>query len=156
MNKRKCVYTGQESNDKDSVIPRHLLKDSHNWASSVPTTTDYKNNKIDRLPTELEIQAAEVFYMLEISKLRVEFYESQLNKIQEEINKAYKPKETSVEKPLQNESKRSLKKKEKQIAIAEVDKEIQNIEKNLNAHLHEKMEERLTEMLNQNKGLWDE
>lgn len=138
MTKRKCVYTGQDSNEKDSVIPRHLIKDEHNWSVHVPTTTDYKQQKINRYPTELEIQAAETFYMLEISRLKVEFYENKLAQIQEEINKNYTY--NRIEKP-KNEGKKAEKRKSKEIQIAEKQKEIQILEKDLDKILQDKIEQ---------------
>jgi glutamyl/glutaminyl-tRNA synthetase len=125
MTKRTCVFTGLESNDKDSVIPRHLSKDPHNWTSTVPTTTSYKEQRKDRLPTELEIQAADAFYQIETLKTKLEFYENRLAQIQDEINSTFVP--FPVEKP-KNEGKRAAKKKDKEIEIAEKQKDIQNME----------------------------
>jgi hypothetical protein len=163
MTKRKCVYTGQDSNDKDSVIPRHLIKDEHNWSVYVPTTSDYKQQKINRQPSELEIQAVETFYLLEMAKLKVEFYESQLAKIQDQINKEYEP--LPVQKP-KNQGKNAEKKKQKQIEIAEKEKNIQHLELNLHEIVNKKIlnlstsvvesKNEATIALLENKGIWDE
>ena len=125
MTKRACIFTGKESNDKDSVIPRHLSKDPHNWTSQVPTTTEYKEQRKDRQPTDLEIQAADAFYQIESLKIKLEFYEDRLVQIQDEINSTFVP--IPVEKP-KNEGKRAAKKKDKEIEIAEKQKDIQNME----------------------------
>jgi hypothetical protein len=164
MTKRKCVYTGQDSNDKDSVIPRHFIKDEHNWSVYVPTTSDYKQQKIDRQPTDLEMQAVETFHLLEMARLKVEFYETQLANIQSQINKTYKPK--PIQKP-KNEGKNADKKKQKQIKIAEKEKDIQGLENRFQEIIHQKItnlsgatvepkgnEEIL--ILVDDKGLWDE
>ena len=163
MTRRKCVYTGQDSNDKDSVIPRHLIKDEHNWSVYVPTTSDYKQQKIDRQPTELEMQAVETFHLLEMAKLKVEFYEAQLANIQNQISKTYKPK--PIEKP-KNEGKNADKKKQKQIEIAEKEKNIQNLELNLHEIINKKLlnldisvvesEKEAPIALTDDKGIWDE
>jgi hypothetical protein len=163
MTKRKCVYTGQDSNDKDSVIPRHLIKDEHNWSVYVPTTSDYKQQKINRQPSELEIQAVETFYLLEMAKLKVEFYESQLAKIQDQINKDYRP--LPIQKP-KNEGKNAEKKKQKQIEIAEKEKSIQDLELNLHEIVNNKLlslsasvvesESEVSIPSIDDKGIWDE
>lgn len=163
MTRRKCVYTGQDSNDKDSVIPRHLIKDEHNWSVYVPTTSDYKQQKIDRQPTELEMQAVETFHLLEMAKLKVEFYEAQLVNIQSQINKTFKPK--PVQKP-KNEGKNADKRKQKQIEIAEKEKNIQDLELNLHEIINKKLlnsntsvvesQNEATVTVLENKGIWDE
>lgn len=120
MTIRKCIYTNKEAKSKDSTIPKHLLgEEIHNWAIQVPANTDYLTQKKDRIPTELEMQANEIFHLLELSRARVVFYEAKLASIQEQILKDYKELPKS-EKP------KSEKIKEKQIEQALAEKVIQD------------------------------
>lgn len=162
MTKRNCVFTGQESNDKDSVIPRHVTKDPHNWTSTVPTTTDYKQQRSNKPPTELEIKAVETFFKLESHRLYVEFYERELSKIQEEINKTFVSK--PVEKP-KNEGKRASKKKDKEIEMSKTLAMMQSTEVGQQAIANAKLNsllnpiagvEEINIVNNIKKGLWDE
>ena len=86
---RKCTYTGKEAVKKDKVLPKNLVSDSeiHNWANSSPVSEEYKNKKLGNMPTELEMQANEFFYMLELARLRVNYYEKKLESVQKLINK---------------------------------------------------------------------
>jgi hypothetical protein len=84
MSKRKCVFTGLPAILKNSVIPNKVSEDVlHNWANGVPCSEEYSKIKKDRMPDEWELQAVECFQALELSKLKVEFYQNKLNKIQE-------------------------------------------------------------------------
>jgi hypothetical protein len=173
MSKRKCIFTGNDSDDKDSVLPRHLSKDQHNWASQVPTTTSYKEKRKDRSPTDLEIQAADAFYQIELLKTKLEFYEFRLSQIQSEINSAF------VSEPIikpKNEGKRAAKKKEKEIEIAEKQKDIQNMESKFREAINQKIisetvkipdgtilaltdlkpDPKINTVIKNPKGLWDE
>jgi hypothetical protein len=114
---RKCVYTDKEAKSKDSIIPRELLgEEIHNWSASLPSNSDYIQTKQNRLPTELEMQANEIFHLLELTKLRVTYYEHKLKSIQGEILKDYKePKKSPVpkiEKKKQEEIKKAIIEKE--------------------------------------------
>lgn len=115
---RKCAYTNKEAKAKDSVIPRDLLgEEVHNWAASLPSNADYLQTKQNRLPTELEMQANEIFHLLELTKLRVIYYEQKLKSIQDEILKDYKePKKPPVPK--------KEKKKQEEIEKAIIEKEV--------------------------------
>ena len=84
---RTCIYTDEPSKCKDCVIPRKFLDEDDylNWANTAPSNQDYKNLKEDRMPTELELEANEVFYKLELYRLRVKFYGHKLAEIQAKL-----------------------------------------------------------------------
>jgi hypothetical protein len=118
MTIRKCVYTGGEAKSKDSVLPKKVLgEESHNWTLHVPCNTDYKAQKGDKLPTELELQAHELFHLVELSKLRTSYYEAKLAEVQAKILEAF-----AVPDPAK--PTKSVKIKEEQIKKAIVQKEV--------------------------------
>jgi predicted nuclease with TOPRIM domain len=83
MERRKCIYTGQEANYTDSVIPKRNDEARHNWANKVPANSNYQ--KSNRLPTDLEMEASRLFYMLEMAKNEVNYLELKLQEVQEKI-----------------------------------------------------------------------
>lgn len=143
MAKRNCIYTGLTADEKDSLIPRDIIKDQHNWTSGVPCCAEYKAYKRIRKPNELEIQAVETFYLLELARTKVELYESILADIQVKINSTVKLKPV-----VKNTGKTAAIKKEKQIAIAEKEFDLQKLETVLDT--------KVASMLEESKGLWDE
>lgn len=136
---RKCIYTGKQAKAKDSVIPRAILGDEiHNWAVHAPADHDYLINKSSNMPTELEMQANEIFHLLELHRLRVVYYEKKLEEIQAEIIKNYK----EPEKPKLSKSE---KKKEKEIEKAVVLKEVV-----------ESTEEKIDNLFKNKRKMWDD
>jgi hypothetical protein len=133
MTVRKCTYTNKEARSKDSVIPREVLGDElHNWANNTPCNSDYIIQKSGLLPTELEMQANEFFHLLELSKLRVVYFESKLAEIQAKILKTYKE-------PIKNKITVAEKNKERQIEQMIIEKElIEESNKDIEAILAEK------------------
>ena len=84
---RKCIYTGKDAKSKDSVIPKQLLgEEIHNWANYAPCDSEDLQSKQDRLPSETEMQANELFKLLELSRLRVKYYEQKLAEIQQQAS----------------------------------------------------------------------
>lgn len=100
MGPRKCIYTGEEASSKDNIIPKND-KSAHNWTNKAPVSAEYKQSKQNRLPTDLEMEANRIFYMLELARLEVVHLEEKLKEIQfkitgkkeEEIEKSYHIKE---------------------------------------------------------------
>ena len=119
MGPRKCIYTGKEAGSKDNVLPKEG-DTIHNWANKAPVNAEYKQEKQDRTPTELEMEANRIFHLLELARLDVAFYEAKLKEIQakitenkqEEIEKAYHIKdlvedfEEKVEKKFETEKRK--------------------------------------------------
>jgi len=139
MDVRKCIYTGKNAESKDNVIPKKILeKEIHNWANKAPVNTEYKNDKQDRLPTELEMEANEIFHRLELAKLRVSYYEAKLLEIQGNIS--------DLTKPISKKPKKiKISKKDKQIETAIIQKEVIEISDSI-----------AEEVLNKRKdSLWD-
>jgi hypothetical protein len=119
---RKCAYTGKDAESKDSVIPKKKLEQEiHNWTKEVPVCNEYKNEKTDRMPTDLEMDIQETFYLLELARMRVLYLENKLEKLQS----GYKGKPKS-EKPT-----KSMKKKESQIKKAHHVDEVLDKRKNM-------------------------
>ena len=88
---RKCIYTNKEAKSKDSLFPRETLgEEIHNWTVQVPCNSEYLKSKANDQPTELEMQANEIFHLLELARLRVIFYENKLEAIQVQISTTYK------------------------------------------------------------------
>lgn len=83
MERRKCIYTGKEANYTDSVIPKKNDEARHNWANKVPANSEYKKN--NRIPTDLEMEASRLFYLLEIARNEVNYLELKLQAVQEKI-----------------------------------------------------------------------
>jgi hypothetical protein len=122
---RKCIYTDKPAKLKDLVIPKPLLLEDevHNWANKVPMSDLYK--KVDsRLPTELELEAHKYFYLLELSRLHVLYYENKLKEIQDKINK--------------KKTKRRQNKREKQEKIMYKELEIQQMQEKIDNILKER------------------
>ena len=117
MGTKTCIYTGKEAKSKDSVIPKKYLNDEemHNWANKSPVNCDYKAKKQDKLPTELEMQANEIFRLLELAKLRVIYYNAQLSEIQQKITENTE----KTSKKHRKNPKTSKKEKEVRMAIHE-------------------------------------
>ena len=75
MSVRKCIYTNRSATGKDRVIPKKFLSDeTHNWANRAPISWDYRGFKKDRMPTDLEFEALQVFYLSELAQLKLNFY----------------------------------------------------------------------------------
>ena len=74
--KRKCIFTGKDAETK--VV---LSNNSHNWSKSVPCTLEYKEQLDTRPLTELEFKLVELFYEQELSRLRTENCEAQMDSI---------------------------------------------------------------------------
>jgi hypothetical protein len=101
---RKCIYTDKEASSKDNVLPRKVLgEESHNWANKAPVSRDYKDLKEDRMPTDLEFEANQLFHKLELAKLEVKFYEERLKEVQDKIKTTTKvpKKKTKKEKEIE-------------------------------------------------------
>lgn len=97
---RKCIYTNKDAFSKDGVMPK-TPETLHNWANRAPIHPEYQKEKQGRLPTDLEMEANRLFYLLELARLDVAYLEAKLKetqekitgKKQEEIEKAYHVKE---------------------------------------------------------------
>jgi uncharacterized short protein YbdD (DUF466 family) len=133
MTVRKCIYTDKEARSKDSVLPKEILgEEIHNWTVQVPCNTNYLEHKQNKLPTELEMQANEFFHLLELTKLRVVYYEKKLAEIQGKILYTYKE-------PIKNKITVAEKNKERQIEQMIIEKElIEESNKDIEAILAEK------------------
>jgi hypothetical protein len=83
--KRKCAFTNKSATKKSCVMPKGYLRDPHNWANKVPCNEEFDKMRKKRIPTELEMQAMEYFHMLEMAKIRVEYFERKLEQIQNKI-----------------------------------------------------------------------
>jgi hypothetical protein len=157
MTKRNCIFTGQESDTKDKVIPRHRAHDPHSWTDEVPTTSSYKEFRKDRPPTDLELKAVETFYTIELLELNLISNKAKLSDIQAEINKTFVAK--PVLKP-KNEGKRAAKKKDKEIQVAKIEKDLQTMDIILKGKMEEKiqlLESAVKVSTNEEQGgLWDE
>ena len=140
MTIRKCIYTGKDSDAKDRLLPDNPF----NWTNTAPTTKEYKEKK-GEFPTELEMQANEIFHLLELARNRVLFYEAKLAEIQKELKKydiGTEKEEKIQEKPQKNTQKTSRKDMEIKKAIEE--KEIL-----------EESEKAIEEVLKKKTSLWD-
>lgn len=109
---RKCIYTGLVADAKDSLIPKISLdeEERHNWANKVPVSSRYKNFKQYRTPTDLEVEANEIFYLIELTKLRLAHLQEKQKQIQAKLLQHLPPPE---------ELEQASKKKAKQIEQAE-------------------------------------
>ena len=127
MSGRKCVYTGKDANCKDKVIPHDGGDIDHNWANTVPCNSAYKNNKGNRLPTDKEMEINETFKLLELARMKVDFFEKKLKKLQEE-NVTLKVKKSAKQKRKDKEIKTAY--KEKEIKEVDLDKIVEKKKKN--------------------------
>lgn len=127
--KIKCPFTGEEALSKEFIIPKNLFSEElvHNWTKDVPISKDYK--KSSKLPSETELEAHRLFYMLEIAKIHVMYYEERLKEVREKLNKPSK-------------KQKERKKKEEKIMVKEY--EIQ------------KMSSKLDDVLNKKAKFWEE
>ncbi len=116
---RKCIYTNKEAKSKDRVIPKSKIGDElHNWCNFVPVSSGYKDIKKDNMPDELEMQANELFKMLEMAKLRVVYFEEKLKEVQEKLKPRVKTEEKEEEK-----KERQIKQAFHEKAVVEVHEE---------------------------------
>jgi hypothetical protein len=118
MSGRKCIYTGKDAEVTDKVVPKEGGDEVHNWSNSVPCSKYYKDLKGLRPPNALELQANRVFKMLELAKLDVGVYKKELARIQKQI----------VETLPENIQKAAKKIKDKEIELAYIEKEIQEVD----------------------------
>lgn len=84
-NKRKCIYTNQEAMAKDRPLVLGRGDSLHNWVNRAPVNSSYFESKKNRLPTDLEMEAHRLFYLLELAKFEVSYLEAKLQSVQEEI-----------------------------------------------------------------------
>ena len=97
---RTCIYTGKEAVSKDHPLPKSA-EVIHNWANRAPVNPEYQKTKQGRMPTELEMEANRLFYLLELARMDVVFLTEKLKEVQdainnqkkEEVDKAYHMKE---------------------------------------------------------------
>ena len=84
---RKCIYTGLDAEAKQKLISREILgeDEKHNWANYAPVCKAYEKLKEDRAPTDLEIEAHEIFYQIEILRLKLRNLEVKQDQIQSEL-----------------------------------------------------------------------
>ena len=111
------MYTGTEASHTDSVISKKQ-GDPHNWANKVPVSTEYLEKKKNRLPTDLEMEASRLFYLLEMARNEVTYLELKLKEVQEaiagkkqeEVEKAYHIKDLteSFEDQVQTSEKQNI------------------------------------------------
>ena len=119
MSKRNCAYSGKESECTDKVMPSDLSgSESHNWTNTLPSSREYKDSKAGSLPTDMEAEIHETFYLLELARWKVKFLENKLSILQRENNSRQPVKKTGAAK------KNKEKIKEKQIETAKVIHEI--------------------------------
>jgi len=136
MSERKCIYTNKSSKAKDSVIPKKSLKNEiYNWCNDAPCSLEYKDFKGDRMPTEDEILANELFKILELTKIRVRYYEEKLTEVQKRLIASM------PEKP-KKEGKKIKKEIEQAIHDVEV---VQKIELDLNKELKDRKNSKMWE-----------
>jgi len=82
MAKRKCIYTGLYSNCKEKIIPSpYVGNEKHNWAINLPVNEEYRHLKDNRMPTDLEIEAHENFYLLELAKIKALYFNKKLENL---------------------------------------------------------------------------
>lgn len=79
MTKRKCIFTGQESN-----FLAQLGDDKHNWAKRVPCTREWWEANKDRHLTPNEFKLVELFFEQEVALLKVDNIEAEMEKIRNE------------------------------------------------------------------------
>lgn len=78
MSKRKCVFTGKESN-----YLAQIGKDKHNWAKKVPCTKEWWDANKDRPLTPNELELVELFFEQEIARLKIDTIEERMQKIRD-------------------------------------------------------------------------
>jgi hypothetical protein len=84
MGPRKCIYTNEQADSKDPVLPR-TGDVVHNWTNYVPASSEYVKEKKGRIPTDLEMEANRIFHFLELAKLDVAYFTLKLKEVQEKI-----------------------------------------------------------------------
>lgn len=89
MDKRKCVFTNEDSNFSFKF---NNLKDKHNWAKTVPCTKMWWNNRLDdegnQPPlTDIEFKLVELFFKRELAILQVENIEKQMEETRKMLKK---------------------------------------------------------------------
>lgn len=123
MSIRKCIYTGKDAESKDNVLPKKFIGDEiHNWANQAPCSAEYKNIKQDRLPSELELQANELFRLLELAKIRVKHYELKIEEIQQELGQ--NTQKTEEKEPKKNKLTKKLKEEKTMIHEKKIIEEV--------------------------------
>jgi hypothetical protein len=93
MSRRRCAFTGLKATTKNKVVPPEYSEEIRfNWSNSVPCSEEYSAYKQGRMPDELELKAAEFFYLMETYRLKYDYYMGELRKIQNELVKRLPPK----------------------------------------------------------------
>ena len=77
--KRACVFTGNLATDKVKLTV------GHNWAREIPVSKEYAKKLSERLPTELELEAVEAFYALEVCQMRVDVQQRKLDDLRKQL-----------------------------------------------------------------------
>lgn len=93
---KKCIYTNETAESKDIIVPKNEAG-HHNWANRAPVSKEYQKKKQGRMPTDLEMEANRLFYLIELAKLDVSYLKAKLKEVQvkitgkkqEEIDKSY-------------------------------------------------------------------
>lgn len=78
MTKRKCIFTGQES---DFLV--QIGDDKHNWAKRVPCTREWWEANKDRPLNPNEFKLVELFFEQEIARLKADNIEEQMQRIRD-------------------------------------------------------------------------
>lgn len=78
MTKRKCIFTGKESN-----YLAQLGNDKHNWAKKVPCTREWWEGNKDRPLTPSEFKLVELFFEQEIARLKTDNIEEEMQRIRD-------------------------------------------------------------------------
>ena len=126
MSIRKCIYTGKEADSKDNVVPKKELgEELHNWTNKAPVSREYKEDKQDRMPTELEYELNKLFYKLEMAKMDVLYYSKKIEEAQRELRNKFE-KKNNVKKQVKKDRqiKQAFKEKAVLDAVEDVEKEI--------------------------------
>lgn len=92
--KRRCIFTGKIA-DKKLVIPPGKIE-SHNWAKSVPCSSDFLQVKNGSPLNPLEMELVDLFYQKELSRIKIINCEARMDQIRKALEFSNLKKETLI------------------------------------------------------------
>lgn len=115
MSQRKCIYTGLPAKKTDMLMPKEGGDEIHNWTNSVPCSEEYKLIKQKQQPTDLDIEAQNLFYQSELLRLKLQIIEKRIAEVQFKIRKRNNINYSCLDKNISKEEQIKQAYKEKEI-----------------------------------------
>jgi hypothetical protein len=79
--KRNCIFTNLPATTKLTIS-----SSKHNWTKSVPCTKEFLESKKNNKLTDIEFKLIELFYLKELTLLKIDYLENKMKEIRSMLN----------------------------------------------------------------------